>query len=175
MRSFYDVDVALAEVAFLYGACFVERQTQEVDVLRFYSDIVAGDGGFGLTYHGLDLADVGGVHVAGLFVAYGFVHGLRQARVSALVKSEHRCDLVHHQEVAHHILVAYGYVAGGLVGHVNVVFLIDESLECASHRYYVVVGVGAEHYHALGVGIGTFGTICVVGVGLASSHPVMVC
>ena len=50
----------------------------------------------------------------------------------------------------------------------HVVTLLHEPVHGASHRYYVVVGMRREHYHALWIRVGTLRTVGVVSVGLAS-------
>ncbi len=168
-QVFYNVDVAFRQIAFLYSAGFIERQAQEMYILRLYTYVRACNRCFGLANHGFDFAyfgrvDIGhgalGVH-AGMYVA-------AQIQIFLGIEAEHGRNLVHHQEVAHHILVAYGNVARGFVCHVYVVALIDEAFESAAHRNHVVVGVGREHNHTLGVGGGTLRARGVVGIGLAA-------
>ncbi len=77
-------------------------------------------------------------------------------------------DAVHEHHVAHHVFVAHCYIARCLVGHVHVMSLVDKAFEGAAHGNHVVVGVGREHNHALGVGGGAFGASGVVGVGFSA-------
>ena len=43
-----------------------------------------------------------------------------------------------------HDIVMHGKVAGSLVGHMNIMSLMDETDECATHRDHVVVRVRGE-------------------------------
>ncbi len=71
-------------------------------------------------------------------------------------------------DILHHHVVVHGYVARRLVGHVHVVALLDQTYERAAHRYHVVIGVGREDQHALGIWLRRGRPCRVVGVGLAS-------
>ena len=54
--------------------------------------------------------------------------------------------------VSNHFFIPYGYVAGGLVGYMYIVSLIDQFVECSTHRNDVIIGVWTEDNHPLGIG-----------------------
>ena len=70
-----------------------------------------------------------------------------------------------------HLVVVDSDVATRLVGNVYIVALLDEAANSTSHRDDIVVGVGGEHHHTLGEGIGAFRTESVISIGLTSGPP----
>ena len=107
-----NVDVALRKLPFLDGARFIERKAQKMDVIGLHAYVVAGDGCLGLTYHRLNFAYFLGVHISGRGLRLNEItHIGRKFLVLLHIESEHRSNLVHHHEIAQHILVAHGDVA----------------------------------------------------------------
>ena len=56
------------------------------------------------------------------------------------------------RHISNHFFIPYGYIAGGLVGYMYIVALIDQFVECSSHRNDIVIGVGTEDNYPLGIG-----------------------
>ena len=139
-----------------------------MDVVVLDADIVAGDCSLGLTNHGLDLTDFLRVDIARFLMVDEVLDLGSEFLVTRSVETEERGDLVHHQEVAHHVFVTDGDVARGLVCYVYVVVLVDQTLEGTAHRDDVVIGVRREHDHALGIRLAALWTEGIVGVRLAA-------
>ena len=102
-------------------------------ILRFYTYIVACDCCFCLTNHGFDFAYFGSIHFSCLFLSHEFTYTITEFVVAFGLESEHRSYLVHHEEIAHHILIAYSNVSGSFVGYMYVVLLVDKTFQCATH------------------------------------------
>ena len=69
---------------------------------------------------------------------------------------------------ARHLLVAHRNVAAGLVGHMHLMTLSHQTLDGATHRDDVVVGMGGEHDDTLWIGFRTLGPIGIIGIGFAA-------
>ena len=79
---------------------------------------------------------------------------------------------------ADRVVVEHGDVAGGLVGDVDLVALVDEADQRAAHGDHVVVRVGREDEHALGEDVVVSGASgrpgCLAWAGLPPGQPVIV-
>ena len=57
---------------------------------------------------------------------------------------------------------------GGLVGDMDIMFLIDKALESAAHGYHIVIGVRGENKDILRIGFSALRTSRIVRIGFAS-------
>ena len=130
----HDIDVALAHRQFFYLTALVEGQVEEVDVVERYAVVGAGGACLAAANQSLDGAYVGGVHVAGFLCSEEHLDvGIHLLYGLVAVVDEQLVEAVDEVHEACHLLVAYGNVAGGLIGDVYVVALLHETAYGASH------------------------------------------
>ena len=87
---------------------------------------------------------------------------------AVFVAAEYLVESIDEVHESCHLLVAHGDVARCLVGYVEVMSLLHQSTDGASHGDYVVVGMGREYDDALREWLGSLRTIGVVGIWLAT-------
>lgn len=165
----YNLNILLGHGEFLYLAALIERKVKEVDVVKRYIVVSTCCTGFTTADKTLDGAHLGSIYIALLLVLECLLDVLVHLG-DDLVLAVHEELVVTIDEVheACHLLVAHGNVATGLIGHMQVVALLDKALDGTTHRDDVVVGMGREDNDALGEWLGALGAIGIVGVGLAS-------
>ena len=71
-------------------------------------------------------------------------------------------------EETHHLIVTHGNAAAGLVRHMDVMSLLNQTREGAAHRDDVVIGVRREDKDVLRVRFGTLRTVRVIGIRFAA-------
>ena len=67
-----------------------------------------------------------------------------------------------------YLFIAYSNVTRCLVSHVYIVMLLHQSSNGSTHRNHIVVGVGREYNHTLGVGLCALGTGAIIYIGFAA-------
>ena len=102
------------------------------------------------------------------FLGLGLSRLLRTDDIADLVELIGEAKLVRGVQMLEDHVVVDGKVPGGLVGHVDVMPLVDKADERTSHRDDIVVRMGRENQHFLREGRALHGTGRIVGGGLAS-------
>ena len=69
---------------------------------------------------------------------------------------------------ADYIIIKYGDIAGGLVGHVHLMVVFHKANKRAAHRNNIVIRVRTKDNNPFGEGLGTFGTVDIFGIGFAA-------
>ena len=67
-----------------------------------------------------------------------------------------------------HNIIIHSHIARCLVGHMHIVAVFNESVEGATHRDYIVIGVRREDNNPLGEGGGAHGACAIVGIGFTA-------
>ena len=121
------------------------------------------------TNQALDGQDVAGIEVTLLLVGEEFLNLLVLLRDNAVLRiSENLVETVDEVHESCHLLVAYSDVARCLVSHVNLVLLLNQAADGATHRDNVIVWVRREDNHLLWEWLRTLWAISIVSVRLAT-------
>ena len=165
---FHNIHIPLAEVAFFDSACLIERQVQKMNMVGRQPHVAAGGSGFSAADKGFQVEYLACVLVAGFLLG----EKTRIFLILAFYKVASRgvqlfetADEIHKTD---YLVVAYCDAPAGLVGDMYVMPLFDQAGKRAAHRDDIVVGVRRENKHVLGVGIGSLGTVGIVGIGLSA-------
>ena len=105
-----------------------------------------------------------------LFLLLQVTHDFTIADLDDLVGAigEELVETVDEVHIKPHLLIRHSNIARCLIGYMHIVLLLHQSSDGASHRDHIVVGVGGEDDHTLGVGLGPLRTGAVVNVRLAA-------
>ena len=165
----HDGHILLRHGQLLNLTTLVERQVEEVYAIERNLAEGAGRTGFATTDETLDGQDVARVKIAFLLLGQELLD-FSILRVDHLVLAFAK-DLVEAIDEMHkagYLFIAHGNIARRLVGHMHFMSLCYESLQRATHRDDIVVGVRREDNHTLRERLRTLRTIGVVGIGLAT-------
>ena len=167
-QIFYNLYIGFGEIAFFNGSGLIERQVEEVYVLRFNTDIVTCRTCLALTNHRLDETNIGRIGFPVFLLTDEFMYLVAFLQKLGSIEFEFLGNVVDQHDVTHHIFVTHSDITRSFVCHVYIVFLVGQSFECAAHRNHIVIGVRTEYDHSFGIRFGTLRTECIVGVGFSS-------
>ena len=165
----HDGHILLRHGQLLNLTTLVERQVEEVYAIERNLAEGAGRTGFATTDETLDGQDVARVEIA-FFLLGQEILDFSILRVDHLVLAFAK-DLVEAIDEMHeagYLLIAHSNIARCLIGHMHLVSLCHESLQRATHRDDIVVGMRREDDHTLRERLRTLRTIGVVGIGLTT-------
>ena len=164
-----NLHIGFADGVLLNLTCLIERQVQEVNTLQGDTAVHRSDTSLATTNQALDLQDITGVEILGLLLVDEvdelFITGVDNLVLTLLEELVEALGEVHETE---HLFVADSDVTTGLISHVNLVFLLHQTLEGTTHGDDIIVGVRREDNHTLLGGFRTLRTVAVVSIGFST-------
>ena len=160
--------IGLGKRPFLDRAGLVERQIEEVDMLGRQSHVSAGSCGLTAADEGFEVEHLAGVLIAHLDIAEEMHILVILSRHIRVLEQPELVVALEKIEESYHLVITHGDTSAGLVSHMHIMSLFDQSCKGASHRYHIVVGVRREDQHILRIGLSAFGAIRVIGIRLAA-------
>ena len=135
---------------FLYPARLIEREVEEVDMVERYLIVGARCARLATTNQSLDSQNVTRVNVTILLGGEEMLDLLILVLDDlVLIVIKQLVETVDEVHEARHLLVTDGNIARSLIDHMDVVVLLHQSANRATHGDHVVIGMWREDHHSL--------------------------
>ena len=145
---------------FADGAGFVKWQIHEMQPIVGYSTIPPGGAGLTPADQPFDLLDLGTIHLSRFLVSQKFLDVLLYFRGMLGSGAEHALKFRGKIGEPQRIGIEHRDIAGGLIGDMHFVLLVDQPNQRAAHADHIVIRMRRKQQHALGEGaIGGTGNI----------------
>ena len=165
----HNLNILFGHRQLLNLTALVEWQVEEVNMVERNLVVGAGCACLTTTDESLDGAHVGSIDVAFFLFGKEFLDVLIHLLDGFIfLVVEDLVETIYEVHETCYLFVVNGDVARCFVGNMQVVTLVNKSLDCSTHRDNVVVGVRREHNNTLWEWLCTLRTICVVGIRLSA-------
>ena len=137
-----NVDIIIAERPFANTSCFVERHVQEVKILTRNPAATRACNGLASSDQSLGLLNFLAVHLARALVLEEFLNVVFQFDGALQIDVKMTVELRRKLDKSNCVIIEDRNIARCLIGDVDLVTLVDEADQSATHGNDVVVWVG---------------------------------